>query len=33
MVWVVFDEIEVNPNFPWQYRPRDIGKNCNSYVS
>ena len=23
MVWVVFDEIEVNPNFPWTYRPGD----------
>ena len=27
MVWVVFDEIEVNPNFVWQYKPSDIGKN------
>jgi hypothetical protein len=26
MAWVVFDEIEVNPKFPWHYRPRDIGK-------
>jgi Mor family transcriptional regulator len=24
MVWVVFDDIEVNPNFPWTYRPNDI---------
>lgn len=28
MVWVVFDEIEVNPNFTWQYRPDgEIGKS------
>lgn len=27
MVWVVFDDIEPNPNFPWQYRPTgDLGK-------
>lgn len=23
MAWVVFDETEINPNFPWQYRPTD----------
>jgi len=23
MVWVVFDDIEVNPNFPWTYKPSD----------
>ena len=23
MVWIVFDDIEVNPKFPWQYRPGD----------
>tara|TARA_B110000037_G_scaffold153339_1_gene172981 strand:- start:297 stop:1415 length:1119 start_codon:yes stop_codon:yes gene_type:complete len=23
MAWIVFDEIEVNPSFPWQYRPSD----------
>ena len=23
MAWVVFDDIEVNPTFPWQYRPGD----------
>ena len=27
MVWIVFDEIEVNSKFPWQYRPSDMGKN------
>ena len=27
MVWVVFDDIEPNPNFPWQYRPSgDLSK-------
>jgi len=28
MAWVVFDDIEVNPTFPWQYKPSgDIGKS------
>jgi len=28
MVWVVFDDIEINPNFPWTYKPGDgLAKN------
>ena len=26
MVWIVYDEIEVNPKFPWHYRPSDKAK-------
>lgn len=27
MVWVVSSNINVNPNFPWHYRPSDVGLN------